>query len=61
MKKSPLLFIVAVLATMALFPSCGPSCKECQVDSGMGVSVSMGELCGEELEQAEKMPNVKCE
>jgi hypothetical protein len=61
MKKSSVLSVLIVLAGMPLFYSCGPSCKECQVDSGMGVSVSMGELCDEELEKAEKLHNVKCD
>lgn len=55
-----MLSVVVMLIGMACFVSCGPSCKECEVDSGMGVNVSMGELCGEELEKAEEMPNVKC-
>tara|TARA_R110002020_G_scaffold296071_1_gene511716 strand:+ start:272 stop:457 length:186 start_codon:yes stop_codon:yes gene_type:complete len=61
MKKSAVLSVLIMLAGMTLFSSCGPSCKECIMDSGLGVNVPMGELCDEKLEEAEKMPNVKCE
>lgn len=58
MKKLSL-FLSAILMVCAALSSCGPKCKECRTGA-MGFSVSVGELCGDDLKKAEKMPEFTC-
>lgn len=62
--KNLIMLLLTVLVIGVTLNSCGPKCKECQMNEPLagplGVSVSMGELCGDDLKKAEKMDGVTC-
>jgi hypothetical protein len=60
MKNTSLLLCI-MLMIISLFSSCGPSCKECRMNGPMGVSMSLGELCDDDLKKAETTEGVTCD
>lgn len=57
-KTMMLLVLISVLSASLL--SCGPKCKKCSADIGMGIKSPEKELCGDELKEAEKLPGMVC-
>ena len=48
--------IFAIALLLVVFSSCGDSdCKNCEMDGDF-----IGELCGDDLKEAESLSNVKC-
>jgi hypothetical protein len=59
--KNTSFLLFALLIVISCLSSCGPTCKECRMNGPMGVSVSLGELCDDDLEKAETTEGVTCD
>lgn len=60
MKKISMLLIIILVAVSTL-SSCGPKCKECRMSGPLGIDMSIGEQCGEDLKTAEKTEGITCD
>ncbi|GEM_PF-2985342 len=58
--KKTMLLIGLIMVVSATLISCGPKCKKCSAEIGMGIKSPEKEVCGDELKEIEKLPGMVC-